>query len=304
MILRNWNMFISERFPLAVHGPMVLLFTLGNFVTATHQLGVAFEWWRFAVSVVLSLSFFFRLRCFDEIKDYAVDVVINPSRPLARGLLQIAQVRKMLAFLILFELMLSACLGLYAWCLHGAAIIYSVLMYKEFFIGRWLRPHLTTYGITHTLVAAVLGLSTFAAGAGARIVELPSRYLLFPAINWFMFNLFEFARKTFAISEERSNVQSYSSLFGIRGAVSLSVSQIILADGLYWMLLQPAIGGGHLAASRALAEAVGIGITILPLLVAAFAMLTQGLPAVRLFRAVVSAYLLAFYTYVSWLGLA
>ena len=303
MIARNWSIFVAERFPLAVHGPMVALFTMGNFVTAAHLAGVAFEPVRFSASVILIFSFFFRLRCFDEIKDYEVDLLINPNRPLARGLLQIYQVQKMLLCLTIFELVLSACLGLYAWCAHAVAFSYSMLMYREFFIGRWLRPHLTTYGITHTLVAAVLGLSTFAAGAGARIVELPSRYLLFPAINWFMFNLFEFARKTFAISEERSNVESYSSLFGIRGAVSLSVSQIILVAGLYWMLLQPAIVEGHLAVSRALTEAVGIGITILPLLVAAFAMVTQGLPAVRLFRAVVSAYLLAFYTYVSWLGL-
>jgi len=304
MIARNWSIFVAERFPLAVHGPMVALFTMGNFVTAAHLAGVAFEPVRFSASVILIFSFFFRLRCFDEIKDYEVDLLINPNRPLARGLLQIYQVQKMLLCLTIFELVLSACLGLYAWCAHAVAFSYSMLMYREFFIGRWLRRHLTTYGVAHTLVAAVLGISIAAAATGTSIVDLPLRFIWFCALNWSMFNLFEFARKTFAIAEERPNVQTYSSQFGVRGAVFLSVSQIILTVGCYWLLLESASIGSGFAAWGASAVSVGIGITILPLLAASVAILTKKVRDLRLFRVVVSGYLLAFYAYVSWLGLA
>ena len=304
MNVRNWSIFVAERFPLAVHGPMVVLFTMGNFVTAAHLAGVAFDPLRFAASVMLIFSLFFRLRCFDEIKDYDVDLLINPNRPLARGLLQISQVQQLLLSLTLFEVALSATLGIYAWCAHAVAITYSILMYKEFFIGRWLRPHLTSYGVAHTLVAAVLGMSIAAAATGANIVDLPRPFIWFCALNWSMFNLFEFARKTFAIAEERPNVQTYSALFGVRGAVFLSVSQIILTAGCYGMLQESASIGSGFAGWGASAVFVGIGITIMPLLAASVAILTKKVRDLRLFRVVVSGYLLAFYAYVSWLGLA
>jgi 4-hydroxybenzoate polyprenyltransferase len=46
-------------------------------------------------------------------------------------------------------------------------------------------------------------------------------------MNWAFFNLFEFARKTFAASEERPTVPSYSNIFTPRGAWALSWSQVI-----------------------------------------------------------------------------
>ncbi|MBV2169243.1 MAG: UbiA family prenyltransferase [Bdellovibrio sp.] len=206
---------------------MIFLFTWANGLYLTTSTGSPWNWPRFAIVFVLLLSFFFRMRLFDEIKDYEVDLKVNPTRPLARGILSVSQVKKALFILILFELVVAGSLGLNPFLIHALAIGYSLLMYEEFFIGDWLRPHLTTYAVTHTFVSTLLGLSSAVAMTGMELTKLPSSALLFFLMNWAFFNLFEFARKTFAPSEERNHVPSYSNIFGCTGALLLSLSQAL-----------------------------------------------------------------------------
>ena len=91
----------------------------------------------------------------------------------------------------------------------------------------------------------------------------PSFYLT-GLMYWCIFNLFEFARKTFAPSEERQGVESYSSLFGIAGAVILSISQALVAAmiagylvGSKWPAFMPgvilqSVAGGYFESVNAM----------------------------------------------------
>ncbi|MGZ3773467.1 MAG: UbiA family prenyltransferase [Pseudobdellovibrionaceae bacterium] len=223
----KWWILIKERFNPASYVPMIFLFTWANGFFLSKTLGISWAWERFAIVFCLMLSFFFRMRLFDEIKDYEVDIKINPMRPLARGVLTVAEVKKALLMLIIFELFVSATLGAYPFMIHAVAIGYSLLMYEEFFIGDLLRPHLTTYAVTHTFVSCLLGLSSAVAMTGANLSNLSWSTLSFFLMNWAFFNLFEFARKTFAPNEERPHVPSYSNIFGCHGALALSLSQAI-----------------------------------------------------------------------------
>lgn len=230
--MAKWWILIRERFNPASYVPIILLFTWANGFFLTKTINSAWSWNRFAVVFVLILSFFFRMRLFDEIKDYEVDLKVNPTRPLARGLLTVSQVKKALLGLIVLELLISGYLGANSFVIHGLAIGYSLLMYEEFFIGDLLRPHLTTYAVTHTFVSCLLGLSSAVAMTNADISSLSWITLSFFLMNWAFFNLFEFARKTFAPSEERPHVPSYSNIFGCAGALTLSLSQAVLGVGL------------------------------------------------------------------------
>lgn len=224
----NWLTLIKERFSPASYVPMILLFTAANGMYLSRAANYTFDSGRFLLALLLMLSFFFRLRCFDEIKDYEVDLKINPTRPLARGLLSIAQVKKGLFFMVLFELLLSAYMGFWVFLIHALAIFYSLLMYEEFFVGDFLRPRLTTYAVTHTFVSVLLGISAATAITGFNPQKMQFTDGAFFLMNWAYFNLFEFARKTFAPDEERPQVPSYSQLFKPRGAWLLSWSQVIV----------------------------------------------------------------------------
>lgn len=224
----KWITFLKERFSPAAYVPMILLFTSSHAAYLKQTQGWIWNWGLWAYVTTFIFSFFLRMRLFDEIKDYEVDLKINPTRPLARGLLKIAEVKKALLILILVELVMVWNLGPLAFLVHATAIGYSLLMYEEFFVGDFLRPHLTTYAVTHTFVCSLLGISTLVSLGSFEFSNLNNPVWAFVLMNWFYFNLFEFARKTWASSEERAGVASYSQIFGLWGSVFLSLSQVVL----------------------------------------------------------------------------
>ncbi len=208
---------------------MIVMFTWANGLYIGRAENDSWSLSKFLLVTLVMLSFFFRLRLFDEIKDYEVDLKVNPTRPLARGLLSVRAVKKVIGSLLLFEIVLMATLGWTALATHLIALVYSLLMFKEFFVGTWLRRSLVFYALTHTFVCVFLGISAAVALNGWNPSEIHVFHVVFFLMNWMLFNLFEFARKTFAIAEERVNVESYSSLYGPRWAYFLSLSQALMA---------------------------------------------------------------------------
>ncbi len=226
MKLKPWIQLIKERFPLGSYLPMVTVFTVANMIIAAHfQSETNLPLAKLLLIWCLTLSFFFRLRLFDELKDVEVDKINNPNRPLARGLIAITQVKAVIVVLVFLELLVSYQLGLNTLVIQAIAIGYSLLMYNEFFIGKFLRPHLTLYAVTHTAVSILLGYCIVAQYLNVAFWLFPSEVLIFGLINWSLFNLFEFARKTYAKEEESPTSDSYSKLYGSFGAFLLTASQ-------------------------------------------------------------------------------
>jgi 4-hydroxybenzoate polyprenyltransferase len=217
---------------------MILLFVSMNGAFGSKISGVSWINPHLAIVIPLILSFFFRMRLFDEIKDYKTDINVNPTRPLPRGLLRINQVKKMILALMLIELPLAASMGLPVFAAYVMGLCFSLLMYNEFFLSDFLRDKLTTYAVSHTFVSIILGMITsFALVGSPSTLSMDASFGFFLS-NWALFNLFEFARKSFAPSEERENVPTYSGLFGIKGAWALSMSQILLTHAALYLATQ------------------------------------------------------------------
>lgn len=232
---QRWLIFLKERFSPLAYLPLVILFVAMNGSFGTKLTGVDWLNSHLALVIPLSLSFFLRLRLFDEIKDYQTDLRVNPHRPLPRGLLRINQVKKMIVGLIALEIGLAAALGLPVFAAYIMGLCFSLLMFNEFFIGDFLRDKLTTYAVSHTFVSVLHGAMISLALVGLPATLNTQNALAYFLANWALFNLFEFARKSFAASEEREQVPTYSNTFGITGAWLLSASQVLLAHGtLYW----------------------------------------------------------------------
>jgi 4-hydroxybenzoate polyprenyltransferase len=286
--MRGWWELIRERFPPGSYLPLVVVFVLGNGGVAAAATGTDRPWPRFAIAGVLSLLFFFRLRCFDEIKDYRLDLVIHPTRPLPRGAVSVPAVKRAFLIIAAAELVIAATLGARVVATHALALAYSFLMYREFFIGRRIRPHLTAYAVTHTFVSVLLGYSVASVVTGRAVWELPQALLLFGLVNWCLFNLFEFARKTYAREEERADVDSYSRIFRPAGGALLSASQVAAALALLAWVSE--IGW----------QAVAAGLLAVPLL--AYAVRPTVVTAMTL-RGVTGVYLLAAYALLAWRAL-
>jgi len=234
-IFYRWSLFIKERFPLPRHLVLLTFLFLANvFVTLNITLK-EFHLQSLIGLIVIYLTFF-RLRIFDEIKDYENDKFIHPDRPLARGLIKVQEAKKMAFSLIGIECLLSSLIGLPALIGIILVTLYSLLMYKEFFMGFWLRNKLTTYALFHTIVSSLISFFIFSSISGKYFWNIPKSFLLFGLSNWMIFNVFEFGRKTFAEVEEKESIPSYSKNFGSWGAAFLVLSMALISLAIAFYL--------------------------------------------------------------------
>jgi hypothetical protein len=284
-MMRGWQ-FLKERFDPASHALMIGAFSFAQarFLQWSQRPFSNIEnfWFQFLFLFVFYVFFFLLLRCYDEIKDAAHDAVHNQSRPIPRGLVSIRELKNAITFLLVALVGLFGIAEAAPWSL--VVLGYSLLMFREFFIGKWLRPHLTTYAMSHTFV---IGLCTYALmqrdfswGADAKAT------LCFALANWFVFNVFEFARKTFAPSEEKPEVDSYSKIFRPAGAGLLTLSQWIAACFCLWRM-QISVAGPVLISALSL---------IFTMLIALRPTAQSG----RWFRQSHGIFLVLFYLILSW----
>ena len=226
--IKSWVIFTKERFDPISHLVMILLFVWAHLSLIKVQNLV-----QVVIITIIVIIFFFKLRLYDEIKDYELDCKINPNRPLARGLLNHSDLYKGIIISIFLEIILFSFVSLNALPIFILTVGYSLLMYKEFFIRDRIRPHLTIYAVSHTVVTVLLSLSILCAFNNSDIMSIDDQYIIFALNSWCLFNIFEFGRKTFLKSEERENVESYSKIFSPAGACILVLSQAAFS---FWFL--------------------------------------------------------------------
>ncbi len=229
--LKAWWVFTKERFEPLSHLLMILPLFLANYFLAK---GIVRENAEFTIGSVVAFvvlfALFYHMRLFDEIKDYETDCRVNPTRPLPRGLIALTTFKRVTFLLVFFELLVCM-LRLPAPVAVGAFLMigYTLLMYREFFVGSWLGPKMELYAITHTVVSGFMALYICALASGLFFWEMPMPFFLIALCNWMNFNIFEFARKTFAAAEERAGVESYSKRLTPFGAVVVVVLNAFVA---------------------------------------------------------------------------
>lgn len=224
-LINRLGVFIKERFEPISHFFMIFVFWWA------HQLMTqsANTWAQNLLIFLGTSAFFLKLRFYDEIKDYETDKIINPDRPLARGLLSIDETKNFIVITIALTFLCFAIVSTKAIPAITLAIIYGILMYYEFFIPQLIRPHLTTYATTHTVVTFFLCLAIFCAHRDQYFWHLEGADLAFALMSWLLFNIFELGRKTYQASEERAGVETYSLIWTRPGAVALVLVQAVIA---------------------------------------------------------------------------
>lgn len=235
------------------------------------------------------------MRLFDEIKDHEVDLVVNTERPLPRGLVTVGEHGAVTLACVVAETALALSLGPPVFVSYAVVLAFTLVMRQEFFIGPWLGPKMELYAIVHTFSAGLQGGLIFAIATGLPVTAAPRSYLAIMLGNWFIFNVFEFGRKTFGREEERDGVDSYSLRLHPLGAVLLVVVNMALA---WWMLN---LCAGAIAAWRYPAPHFGPmlhGTAAVSLLVCGAGLAYVARPdrrMAKLYRGVVSFYLLAYH---------
>lgn len=284
----NWWQFTKERFEPLSHFTMIFVFLLAHVLVVNPVININASMIEDIFLFIAVVAFYFKLRLYDEVKDYQLDCIINKTRPLPRGLLNHKDMYSGMVLCIFFEIIIFSYMGFNSLLSIIITILYSLLMFKEFFIKEMIRPHLTTYALLHTIVTSLLSFAIFSflTKESFFTLILNKTLISFALASWMLFNIFEFGRKTYATSEERENVSTYSSLFGRYGAVALVLSQAIVAN-----LLCLNLSGAH---PTFLISSLNILFFIL-LLLSIFYILKNNSQASRYYRTFSSLYIVLFF---------
>ncbi|MFD1874784.1 hypothetical protein [Hymenobacter bucti] len=238
MKLRNLGAYLHERFAPVNMGLFVVLFCTVRAVAgavAQHSPRPAGGLALAALGALATVSFFFRLRVFDEEKDFAQDARNHPQRVLQTGRVTLPQLRALAWAGAVLELGWSAAQGADTLLLWAAALGYSLLMRVEFGVGAWLRGRLVLYAALHLLIMPLVILWLFSAYV-PRLAFGAEHLLLLLLLSLLGGFGFELARKLHAPAAERAGVDSYSKALGYGPALTLTVA-VVLAGGAVQALL-------------------------------------------------------------------
>jgi 4-hydroxybenzoate polyprenyltransferase len=265
---RLWQ-YQSERFPLANHGVLTLIFAASACAFAAGFTGG----WPSPIAILLAalagLGQFVLLRVADEHKDFATDSAHRPYRAVPRGLVTLAELRvvgAVAAALMLAAVALAQCLPLAI--LTFAIWIYFALMTMEFFAPEWLKARPIVYLFSHMVITPLIAwlMAGFQlAHDGVALTEIPARAGGFLLSILFLGVVLELGRKIRATQDEEPGVETYSALWG----ASVARNAWLVAGAASGVTLVIAIGQIKGSVTVALLGAVA-GLAIMALSARAF----------------------------------
>jgi len=236
--LRAFYLYLIERFPPHKNIPAIfILYCCTQLVSSTiQQIPVKINP-GFIMGFIWLLGVFYHLRVLDDLKDKNNDLIAYPNRVLSRGWISYSWLLKSGIFIIVIETLIAFFLGTKILLLHFLTLIYSLIMYKEFFVRDWLKQRIILYAITHMGILAFIDFNVLQMLNGDKpMVHNPGIYI-FALVSFFMTFSLEVARKIRIANVERDEIDTYSKSLGIRGSIILSNILQLGVLGLSFLLL-------------------------------------------------------------------
>ena len=242
--IKNFKIYLNERFPLGKNSFFVLIFTLSGYIYTsllynskimylfTNGVKIGIFQYKIIALFIIVFMFFFQLRITDEFKDYEEDLKYRAYRPVQRGIISLKTLGKTGIVTVIIQIMLAHVIDpeiiyfmIFVW-------IYMFLMAKEFFIKKWLTKRILIYALSHVVIMVFITLviveaTQYIVPKNIFDVFILQRYrhnidfALIPlfALNYLNGIVLEIGRRTRRTDEEEYGVQTYSKLWGRKKAV-------------------------------------------------------------------------------------
>lgn len=213
----------KERFPILGHGLLVASFSFSAIAFSRICRGAEgfVPWSTYGLGVFITVSFFLLVRIFDEFKDAEDDAKYRKELPVPRGLVSLKEL--MILGIVLVFAQLTVILVffpklVFIWL---AVLLYLCLMGKEFFVPEWLKKHQFWYVTSHMFIIPLIDI--LASGLDWALENAaPSAGLgLFFLVSYFNGIVLEIGRKIRTPENEREGVLTYSSMLGLKKALTL-----------------------------------------------------------------------------------
>ena len=242
--IKNFKIYLNERFPLGKNSFFVLIFTLSGYIYTsllynskimylfTNGVKIGIFQYKIIALFIIIFMFFLQLRITDEFKDYEEDLKYRAYRPVQRGIISLKTLGKIGITTVIIQIMLAHVIDpeiiyfmIFVW-------IYMFLMAKEFFIKKWLTKRILIYALSHVVIMVFITLVIVEATQyivpknifDVFILQWYRHNIDFALIPLFALNylngiVLEIGRKTRRADEEEHGVQTYSKLWGRKKAV-------------------------------------------------------------------------------------
>ena len=251
--IKNFKIYLNERFPLGKNSIFVLIFTLSGYIYTgllynskiinqifSKEIKVPMPWHKIVALFIIIFMFFLQLRITDEFKDYEEDLKYRAYRPVQRGVVTLKALGKIGIATVIIQIILAYVIDFKIIYFMIIVWFYMFLMAKEFFIKEWLTKRILIYALSHVVIMIFITLVIVNAAQYIVLGETENIFK-FVALQWYRHNIdialiplftlnylngivLEIGRKTRRADEEEHGVQTYSKLWGKKkAAVILSL---------------------------------------------------------------------------------
>ena len=217
-LIKRYLMYFKERFPLV--GAFLYagsLFYMSYFSANLFYVHLPVNFLKSAIGCIVIFLVLLHLRLFDEHKDYDRDIKAHPDRLLSKGIITLNDLKKLFIGVVLLEVMFSLYLGIDAFCVWVVIMVWSYLMYVEFFAPVYLNQRMGLYLISHQLIVpmiVIFGLAERTVMGLITIADIVFMFML--SIGAICATItYEISRKTWSSEQEHDCADSYTKTWGI-----------------------------------------------------------------------------------------
>jgi 4-hydroxybenzoate polyprenyltransferase len=231
----RWWTYQRERFPVLVHSPVILAFSLSAISFSALLRGASSlpGWKPCLVAFASSFLTFLQLRIADEFKDFEEDSRFRPYRPVPRGLIHLRDLAWLWAGCMATQLALALWLAPRMILLLASTWLYLGLMSKEFFVRDWLKARPILYMVTHMAIMPLVDLyATACDWVPVGNAHPPRGLLWFLVVSLFNGMVIEIGRKIRSPQDEETGVETYSFLWGRGRAVLVWIAMMSVTGAL------------------------------------------------------------------------
>jgi 4-hydroxybenzoate polyprenyltransferase len=229
-INRIWT-YSLEMFPVLIYLPYVIaLYVCLNFTTQAVSSGTIVLDIYGIVGMITAFFMMLQMRTFDDLKDFEIDKDLFPDRATPRGavLKKDIQIISLTSFVILVAT--NIMLGQKTIVIFAIMIVYALLTYKWFFAEKFHREHVFFTMLTHQPLPVMINffLIHTALASGAEYSSFTMNHFILLLIFSLPVTAWETSRKIRSADME-TNYETFSILFGARGATLIPFSCLLLA---------------------------------------------------------------------------
>lgn len=273
--MSRWWTYQRERFPVFAHGLLILAFSAcAVSFSSLLRGGPMPSWTSYAAAFSVCFLMFLQLRIADEFKDAEEDAKWRPYRAVPRGLVKLSELRIVFIGSAVLQAVMAVALDVRLLIPLAIAWTYLALMSVEFFFRDWLKARPVVYLLSH------MGIMPLVDFFGTACEWMPAGSKMPGGLGWFLaasfFNglVIEIGRKLRQPVDEEEGVETYSRLWGKRGAASV------------WILcLVATLGCAAMAAAKigfVMPVVAGLGLVLLPSIAIAVVYASKSLSGKRL----------------------